>query len=84
MGNDKNMFYCCFLTSCDKTHRFRGLQEDFEKEKKFYSPPLFKNKLSVHKFFETYISVHAKIESVTLLLVKLRVFVDIKSYQIFH
>ena len=33
MENGKNKFFCCcFLTSCDITHRFRGLQEHFEKK----------------------------------------------------
>ena len=40
MGNDKNKFFCCFLTSFDITHRFRGLQDFEKKKKKFYSPPL--------------------------------------------
>ena len=31
---------CCFLTLCDITHRFRGLQEDFEKN--IYSSSLIK------------------------------------------
>lgn len=28
----KISFFSCFLTSCDKTHRCKELQEDFEKE----------------------------------------------------
>ena len=32
MRNDKNKFFSCFLTSCDKTHRCKELQEDFEKK----------------------------------------------------
>ena len=78
------MFYCCFLTSCDISHRFRGLHEDFEKKSMAH---IFKNKLSVHMHkpmsFQK-ISEHTKIQSVTLLLVRLRVFVDVTSYQIFH
>ena len=37
----KRNIFCCFLTSCDTTHRFRGLL-DFEK--KTYSPPVPEDK----------------------------------------